>query len=97
LRFFGLTPEKNNLMKKYTYTIAVALMSSTITTVLGSIAVYAFIVSPFKKEAVDRGFAAWVVTDNATGSTKFEWNTKILDELEKPLAFDEMFLDDSGS
>lgn len=72
-------------MKKYTYTIAVALMSSILTITLGSIAVYAFIVSPFKQAAVDRGFASWVVTDNATGSTKFEWNTNILDELEEPL------------
>lgn len=84
-------------MKKYTYTIAVALMSSILTITLGSIAVYAFIVSPFRQAAVERGFASWVVTNTATGSTKFEWNTNILNELEKPLVFDGMFLDDSES
>lgn len=32
------------------------------------------IVQPFHREAVDRGFASWIVTDNATGSTRFAWN-----------------------
>jgi len=29
---------------------------------------------PMRKEAVDRGFATWFVTDNATGQTEFRWN-----------------------
>ena len=84
-------------MKKYIYTIAVALSSSVVTLLLGAIAVCLYIVEPFHKEAVDRGFASWEVIDNATGKTKFAWNefaqalhpenpNKIFDEIEKPIS-----------
>ena len=43
------------------------------TAILGTIAVLLYIVQPFQKEAVDRGFAIWEVSDNATGATKFQW------------------------
>lgn len=78
-------------MKKYIYTIAVALMSSLVTLILASIAVCVFIIAPFNKAAVDRGFASWVVTNNATGSTKFAWNEPasveedFFAQIEKPL------------
>lgn len=78
-------------MKKYIYTIAVALMSSLVTLILASIAVCVFIIAPFNKAAVDRGFASWVVTNNATGSTKFAWNEpasveeNFFAQIEKPL------------
>lgn len=75
-------------MKKYTYIIAVALMSSILTITLGSIAVYAFIVSPFKKAAVEGGHAYWRVTNPATGATVFTWAEPVdnlFDEIEKPL------------
>ena len=61
-------------MNKYIYTAAVAITSSLVTLVVGGFAVLIYIVQPFQKEAVDRGFAEWTVTNNATGSTKFTWN-----------------------
>ena len=78
-------------MKKYIYTIVVALTSSLLTLILASIAVCVFIIAPFNKAAVDRGFASWVVTNNATGSTKFAWNEPasveedFFAQIEKPL------------
>lgn len=78
-------------MKKYIYTIAVALMSSLLTLVLTGIAVCVFIITPFNKAAVDRGFASWVVTNTATGATKFAWNEPasvgedFFAQIEKPL------------
>lgn len=78
-------------MKKYIYTIVVALTSSLLTLLLAGIAVCVFIIAPFNKAAVDRGFAKWVVTNTATGTTKFAWNDpalveeNILDQLDKPL------------
>jgi hypothetical protein len=69
---------KNNLMKKYIHIIVVALTSSLLTLILASIAVCVFIIAPFNKAAVDRGFATWVVTNNATGSTKFAWKDPLL-------------------
>lgn len=65
-------------MKKYIHTIGVALASSLLTLILASVAVCVFIVMPFNKEAVDRGFASWVVTNTATGSTKFAWKDPLL-------------------
>jgi hypothetical protein len=60
-------------MKQYIILTVTALTASIMTAILGSIAVLLYIVQPFQKEAVDRGFAIWEVTDNATGSTKFHW------------------------
>lgn len=51
-----------------------AIGSSMLTLTLGALAMVFYVVQPFHKEAVDRGFATWEVTDNATGSTKFTWN-----------------------
>jgi hypothetical protein len=60
-------------MKQYIILTVTALTSSIITALLGSVAVLLYIIQPFQKEAIDRGFAIWEVTDNATGSTKFQW------------------------
>ena len=76
-------------MKKYITTAIVAITSSVLTALVGSIAVYLYIVLPFQKAAVDRGFALWEVTNNATGSTKFVWveysALEALAQNEKPL------------
>jgi len=78
-------------MKKYIYTIVVALTSSLLTLILASIAVCVFIIAPFNKAAVDRGFASWIVTNTATGATKFAWNEpasveeNFFAQIEKPL------------
>lgn len=75
-------------MKKYIHTIAVALMSSLVTLILTSFAVFFFIVAPFQKEAVEGGHAYWRVTNPATGETAFTWATNVFnlfDEVEQPL------------
>ena len=60
-------------MKQYIILTVTALTASIMTATLGTIAGVLYIVQPFQKEAVDRGFAIWEVTDNATGSTDFQW------------------------
>ena len=83
-------------MNKYLYAALISLASSLLTLSIGTIAVVFYIILPFNKEAVDRGFARWEVTDNATGATKFAWNElatalhpenpdKFFSELEKPI------------
>ena len=76
-------------MKKYTYTIAVALMSSLVTLIVTSAAFFVFVLLPFNKAAVEGGHAYWRVTNPATGSTSFTWAQRtpdVFDEIEKPLA-----------
>jgi hypothetical protein len=75
--------------------IGVAISSSILTVLVGFVCMMFYVIQPYQKEAVDRGFASWDVVDNATGSTKFSWNvlaeslhpanSDILGELEKPL------------
>jgi hypothetical protein len=60
-------------MNKYIILTVTALTSSIVTALLGSIAVLLYIIQPFRKEAIDKGFAIWEVTNNATGWTKFQW------------------------
>jgi hypothetical protein len=60
-------------MKQHINTAIIAIISSAITALLGLVAVQLYVLQPFQKEAVDRGFAIWEVTNNATGSTKFQW------------------------
>jgi len=60
-------------MKQYIILTVTAMTSSIITALLGSVAVVLYVIQPFQKEAVDRGFALWEVTDNATGATQFHW------------------------
>lgn len=73
-------------MKTYEV-ILISLLSSLLTLVVTLFSVHLFMFAPFKKEAVDRGFASWEVTDNATGQTCFKWNvgvpTDTLDQIEK--------------
>lgn len=54
--------------------IGTAIASSLLTFLVGSVFVLFYIIQPFNKEAVDRGFATWEVIDNSTGQTKFAWN-----------------------
>ena len=61
-------------MKKYIILAVAALSSSLLTLAITALFVMFYIVQPFQKEAVDRGFASWNVTDNATGKTVFAWN-----------------------
>lgn len=64
-------------MKNYIVIGITALSSSLLTVALGSIIVILYVVMPFQKAAVDKGFATWEVTNNATGSTKFTWNEAV--------------------
>ena len=60
-------------MKKYISHAITAFISSITTAALLSVCTLVYIVLPFQKEAVDKGFAVWDVTNNATGQTKFQW------------------------
>jgi hypothetical protein len=83
-------------MKNYLIIISTALTSSILTAALVSAVLYFNVLLPMRKEAVDRGFATWQVTDNATGATKFGWNEidqtvheqnpDIFDKIAQPLA-----------
>ena len=55
-----------------THSIA-ALTSSCLTALAIIVYGIVYIIQPMQKEAVDKGFAIWEVTNNATGSTKFVW------------------------
>lgn len=79
-----------NKLKQLTIVAATALMSSIVTLIAGYIYVTLHIVQPFQKEAVDREYASWVVTDTANGKTMFQWNEvvpeiNVLAQNEKPL------------
>jgi putative Mn2+ efflux pump MntP len=60
-------------MKKYISHFITALISSVMTASLLVVCGFIYIIQPFQKDAVDRGFAIWEVTNNATGQTKFQW------------------------
>ena len=60
-------------INKYISHALTALISSAMTALVLVICGIVYIVLPFQKEAVDRGFAIWEVTNNATGWTKFQW------------------------
>jgi len=53
--------------------ILAALAAAIISTVCW-VLVYQTKMEEFRKQAVDRGFAEWAVTDNATGATEYRWN-----------------------
>lgn len=83
-------------MNKYLYTSGVAILSSFMTLIVCTVLTIVFIIQPFNKEAVDRGFATWEVIDNSTGKTKFVWNefgqalhpdnpANLFAEIERPL------------
>lgn len=85
-----------NTTEQLILVIGTAIASSLLTLILGAIAVNFYIIQPFNKEAVDRGFAMWEVIDNSTGQTKFAWNEfaqalhpanpdNMFAEIEKPL------------
>jgi hypothetical protein len=61
-------------MKNYIVIAVTSIASSIATLMVAGVCMVIFIIQPFQKQAVDRGFASWEVTDNATGSTKFTWN-----------------------
>ena len=63
-----------NTTQQLVLVIATAIASSTLTILVGIFCAIVYIIQPFQKDAVDRGFATWEVTNNATGSTKFTWN-----------------------
>jgi hypothetical protein len=76
-------------MKQYIILTVTALTSSIVTALLGSVAVLLYVIQPFQKEAVDKGFAVWEVVNNGTGRTKFAWveysALEALAQVEQPL------------
>jgi len=66
--------DMKNTTEQLILVIGVAVSSSILTTLVGTVCVFLYVIQPFQKQAVDLGFATWEVTDNATGKTKFMWN-----------------------
>lgn len=54
-----------------------ALLSSVLTAAICYYLAIHYVLQPFQKEAVDRDYASWFVTDTATGATQFDWNEVI--------------------
>jgi hypothetical protein len=69
---------KNKLPWSTLELVILMVFSSILTTSVVMIASHAYIVSPLKKEAVERGYAEWEVTNNSSGQTKFVWKDKQL-------------------
>jgi hypothetical protein len=64
-------------MKTPIYSITETIILMVLSMGLGilvALAIASFVfVSPLKKEAVERGYAEWQVTDNSIGATRFVW------------------------
>lgn len=67
---------KNKLPWSILELVLLMTFSSILTTCVVMIASHDYIISPLKKEAVERGFAEWEVTNNSSGQTKFVWKDK---------------------
>ena len=79
-----------NKLKHIGIITAAALMASATTAIAGYFYVLFYVVQPFQKEAVDKDYASWIVINNATGETEFQWNDyvaelAVVDQNEKPL------------
>jgi hypothetical protein len=61
-----------NLIKETDAFILMAL-TFVLGTTLTFLACMIFMAAPLKKQAVERGFAEWKVTDTSIGATKFVW------------------------
>lgn len=78
-------------LKQIGVLVVTAFTSSIVTLALGYFYVTFKVLQPIHQQAVDNGFAQWVVTDTATGATRFAWNMNaevvynVLEENEKPL------------
>ena len=75
-----------NNMKKLD-TIILIILTSIMTLCSTGLVYEYFVVMPFKRDAVEKGFATWQVINNSTGRTQFTWNSplhehSILDEIE---------------
>ena len=59
-----------------------AFVLMALTFILGAILTFLacmiFMAAPLKKQAVERGYAEWVVMDNSIGATKFVWKDHTL-------------------
>lgn len=73
---------------KNTIIIAItAITSSLLSLLIAGVCVMLYVLQPFQKEAVDRGFASWVVTNTSNGATEFQWGeSDLFYQLDKPLA-----------
>lgn len=56
------------------FELLLLMLASTIVTILvTTLALNILVMAPMKKEAVELGFAEWVVKNNSTGKTEFSW------------------------
>ena len=62
---------KNDTLTEFILLILVGMFLGIMIGVIG----YSVVVTkPMQREAVENGYAHWLVIDNSTGETKFIWN-----------------------
>lgn len=64
---------KTPLLFKETDAYILMALTFILGIILTFLACMIFMAAPLKKQAVERGFAEWQVTDNSIGATKFVW------------------------
>jgi len=64
---------KTPLMYKEKDAFILMALTFILGTILTFLACMVFMAAPLKKQAVERGFAEWQVTDTSIGATKFVW------------------------
>lgn len=61
-------------MKDTTEFVVLILFGFFVGVIVSLVTMSLFIIDPMKREAVENGYAHWLVINNATGETKFIWN-----------------------
>ena len=69
---------KNQLMFRETDAYILMALTFILGTILTFLACMIFMAAPLKKQAVERGYAEWKVTDTSLGATKFVWKDHTL-------------------
>jgi hypothetical protein len=69
---------KTPLLIKETDAYVLMALTFILGIILTFLACMIFMAAPLKKQAVERGFAEWQVTDTSIGATKFVWKDHTL-------------------
>jgi hypothetical protein len=69
---------KKPLLFKETDAYILMALTFILGIILTFLACMIFMAAPLKKQAVERGFAEWQVTDTSIGATKFVWKDHTL-------------------
>ena len=69
---------KNQLMIREKDAFVLMALTFVLGSVLTFLACMIFMAAPLKKQAIERGYAEWIVTDDSLGATKFVWKDHTL-------------------